>query len=215
MRPGARLRRTRVVAYNESDSTLAFINWRNFACRAADCTVWRTVNVNTRRAAYDGRQEFRFVTKVVRPNGKEILVSTRWQAYLRNGKPIRHYRSSANYTGGAGWYTHRGYQTAVLPSGIPRRPVSGVWRFSVELTRGSDAFRSTRHVVTVDSDIHAGVPGRIVKRGAGGYEGNVAINTRNLANGLHRLFLRVDQTGRQGIRGTVSGGFAIPFTVRN
>ena len=215
MRPGARLKRTRIHTYNESGTTLLTINWRNYVCRSVDCTLWRTVYVNTRRSPYDGRQEFRFLTKVVRPNGKEIIVSTRWQAYLRNGKPVRHYRPSDNYMGAAGWYTNRGYQSAVLSSGIPRGPVSGIWRPSVKLKRGSDGLRSSRHVVSVDANLHAGLPGRIVNRGRGEFRGRVTIDTRNLANGIHRLFLRVDQTGRRRPPGTVSGAFVVPFVVRN
>jgi hypothetical protein len=215
MRPGARLRRTRIVAYNESDTTLWTIDWRNYRCRAADCTVWRTVYADTRRSPYGGRQEFRFLTKVVRPDGKEIVVTTRWQAYLDNGKPVRHYRLSDNYIGGAGWYTNRGYQTALLSSGIPRAPISGVWRPSVRLTHGSDGLPSTGHLVSVDSDFHVGRAGRVVRRAAGEHEGSVEIDTSNLANGIHRLFLRVDEGGRGGTGGTVSGAFAIPFTVRN
>ncbi len=219
MRPGARLRRTRIHTYNETGTTLFTIDWRNYVCRAVDCALWRTVYVNTRRSPYDGRQEFRFLTKVVRPNGKEIRVSTRWQAYLRNGKRVRHYRPSDNYMGAAGWYTRRGYQTAVLSSGIPRGPVSGVWRPSVKLERGSDGGRSSRHLVSVDANVHAGLLGRIVRRGVGEYDGRVAIDTRNLANGAHRLFLRVDETRRRGfrrgLRGTVTGAFAIPFIVQN
>jgi hypothetical protein len=215
MRPGARLRRTRIHAYNESDTTLSTIDWRNYVCRAADCTVWRTVYADTRRSPYDGRQEFRFLTKVVRPDGKEIRVTTRWQAYLGNGNPVRHYRESDNYMGGSGWYTDRGYQTALLSSGIPLRRVSGVWTPSVRLAHGSDGLTSTRHLVSVDADFHMGRAGRIVKRAAGEYEGNVAINTRKLANGVHKLFLRVDERGGEGMGGTVSGAFTIPFTVRN
>jgi hypothetical protein len=127
------------------------------------------VHADTRRARYDGRQEFRFLTTVERPDGNEILVTTRWQAYLRNGNPVRHYRDSDNYMGGAG-YTDRGYQNAIVSSGIPRAPVPRIWRPSVDLGHRSDARPSTLHVVSVDPDFHMGRRGRVVRRGAGEYE---------------------------------------------
>jgi hypothetical protein len=173
------------------------------------------VHADTRRARYDGRQEFRFLTTVERPDGNEILVTTRWQAYLRNGNPVRHYRDSDNYMGGAGWYTDRGYQNAIVSSGIPRAPVRRIWRPSVDLGHGSDARPSTRHVVSVDPDFHMGRRGRVVRRGAGEYEGGLAINTRRLRNGVHKLFLRVDERSARGTAGTVSGAFVVPFVVRN
>ena len=184
-------------------------------CRTRDCTLWRTVYADTTRARYDGRQEFRFLTAVVRPDGNKIIVTTRWQAYLGNGNPVQHYRESDNHMGAAGWYTDRGYQNAVLSSGIARHRVSGIWRPSVDLAHGSDALRSTRHLVTVDPDFHVGRMGVIVRRGAGEYEGGLAINTRRLRNGVHKLFIRVDETGVRGTPGTVSGAFVVPFVVRN
>jgi hypothetical protein len=216
MARGASLGRTRIHAYGESeDAVLATIDWGDFVCRARDCTLWRTAYADTRRLGTDGRQEFRFLTRVVRPDGAEIVVTTRWQAYLRNGNPVEHYRSSDNYMGGAGWYTDRGYQTALLSSGIPRAPVSGIWRPQVTLAHGSDALPSTRHLASVDPDFHMGRNGRMVRRAGGEYEGGLAINTRRLGNGVHRLFLRVDETGQRGSRGTVSGAFGVPFVVRN
>ena len=215
LEPGSTLKRTRIHTYNGGGSTLATIEWGNYVCLADDCTLWKTVYVDTKRSRYDGRQEFRFLTSVGRPDGREIHVSTRWQAYLSNGKTVRNYRSSDNYMGAAGWYTDRGYQTALMPSGIPLAPVAGVWTPSVKLAHGSDAFTSTRHFVAVDPNFHMGMAGTVVKEGAGEYSGKVGVDTTRLSNGAHRLIIRVDQNGTQGTAGTVSGAFAIPFTVQN
>ena len=141
-----------------------------------------------------------------------MFPSTGWQAYLKNGEPLNDYRSS-DITVGWGWYTDTGYASAMLKSNLPQGPVSGVWSFKVDLAPGAGGIPVTHHVVLLDANFHAGIPGTVLNEGSGEWSGTITLDTRTLANGLHRLILRTDADAPVG--STSSGVLVIPFTVQN
>jgi hypothetical protein len=176
------------------------------------CTFWYHVTVDTTKSPYDGRQEFRFAVKVAEPDGTTMFPSTGWQAYLNNGKPVNDYRSS-DLTIGYGWYTGTGYANAQLDSKLPMAPVSGLWSFKVSLRPGASGIPVTHHVVLLDANLHANIPGTVLVEGSGAWSGTITLDTRTLPNGLHHLLLRSDADAAAG--STNSGVLVFPFTVQN
>lgn len=175
------------------------------------CERWVRLTLDTRRAPADGRAEFRFHVDTREPDGKRNLVSTGWQAYLRNGKPVSDYRSSDG-TIARGWYEGSGYENASIRE-LPTAPVRGVWRPYVRLNPGAGGIPVTAHSVHVDPNFHAGNPGLVVKQGPGPFRGALAIDTTRLANGPHRLLLKSDADASSG--STLSGALMITFEVAN
>jgi hypothetical protein len=91
--------------------------------------------------------------------------------------------------------------------------VSGVWKFNVDLKPGAGGIPVTSHTVAVDPNHHQGQPGWVVKSGGGEYVGSVSIDTRQLANGSHRLMLKADAAASSG--STNSGILVLFFNVQN
>ena len=176
------------------------------------CTFWYHVTVDTTKSPYDGRQEFRFHASVAEPDGTTMLPSTGWQAYLVNGKPVNDYRSY-DMTEARGWYTNVGYTVPRMDSNLPMKPVSGVWSFKVSLKPGSGGIPVTHHIVLLDANFHANIPGTVLKEGSGAWIGTITLDTRTLANGPHKLILRTDADASAG--STNSGVLVVPFMVQN
>jgi hypothetical protein len=182
-------------------------NWR---C-ATTCTRWFRVSVDTRKIPRDGRQEFRFRAQVKEPDGKEMIASTGWLAYVANGRTIQHYRSSWSAEA-RGWYTDAGYANAKIDD-LPMSAVSGVWRPSVRMTAGSGGVPVTSYRVILDPDFHAGKRGTTIRSGSGSFRGSVTIDTTKLSNGKHKLVLIADAATSVG--STNRGVMVVPFIVRN
>lgn len=183
-------------------------NWR---CAQETCTRWFTTYVDTRKAPRDGRQEFRFRAQVKEPDGKEMIASTGWLAYLRNGKPIQHYRASWSAEA-RGWYTDVGYVNAKIES-LPMASVHGVWWPAVRMTAGSGGIPVTSYRAVLDPDFHAGKPGTTIRSGTGSFKGSLRIDTTRLSNGKHKLVLIADANASTG--STNRGLLVVPFVVRN
>lgn len=180
-------------------------------CAQTTCTQWFTTYVDTRKAARDGRQEFRFRAQVKEPDGKEMIASTGWLAYLKNGKTIEHYRDAWS-SEARGWYTGTGYANASIGA-VPMTSVSGTWSPVVRMTAGSGGIRVTAHRAILDADFHAGKAGTSIRSGAGSFWGTIRIDTTRLRNGNHKLVLIADANAPVG---SVNRGLlVIPFTVRN
>jgi len=177
------------------------------------CTFWFHATIDTRKATSDGRKELRIHAHVREPDGTEMLVTNGWQLNLANGgKAIIDYRSS-DVTIARGWYTGVGYTNASFDSNLPTAPVSSTWSFKVSLKPGADGIPVTHHVVLLDANFHANIPGTALKEGNGAWSGTITVDTRTLINGPHRLILRADADASAG--STNSGVLVIPFTVQN
>jgi hypothetical protein len=179
---------------------------------------WQTFNVDTRRMP-DGRRLFRWYARVRHINGNVEYARAAWSLQVENGKLNRN-AVPWGYYQGSGWYKeHRlgidwGYQTAVIKSGIPTRAVRGIWRPRVSL--GCNGCRPMSFwFATVDPDFHNGSQGWIVRRGRGSFSDPLAIDTRRLSNGAHRLVLvSASSRYRPSLR-RHNGVLAIPFRVSN
>ena len=151
--------------------------------------------------------------QVREPDGKEMHVSTGWQLNIANGRPASNYRAQGiAFTEGRGWYTDVDYTVARFSSVIPPS-VSGVWTFNVDLKPGAGGIPVTGHTVAVDANVHMGMPGWVIQSGPGEYVGPISIDTRQLANGQHKLMLRADAAASTG--STNSGLLVIVFNVAN
>jgi len=175
--------------------------------------LWQRVVIDTTRVSVDGLQELRMFAQIKEPDGKEMHVSTGWQLLLANGNGRSDYRHQGlGFTEGRGWYTDVDYTVARFSSVIPPA-VSGVWKFNVDLKPGAGGIPVTSHTVAVDPNHHQGQPGWVVKSGGGEYVGSVSIDTRQLANGSHRLMLKADAAASSG--STNSGILVLFFNVQN
>jgi hypothetical protein len=182
-------------------------------CSEMTCTYWVTTYVDT-SGADDGWHEFRFKPRVEFPDGRKQMTSTGWVVRTENGNPAGSSREAAGKVIGRGWYDGEGYQNpdirdmAVLLSG----PVHGTWTVPVRLDRGADAFVPTFSGAYIDPAFHDDNPGLVIKQVSGPYIGNLYIDTTNLANGPHRLVLRVESVHD----GETSTGIMVyPFIVQN
>jgi hypothetical protein len=184
----------------------------SFTCSDETCEMWVHVTADTTKVPHDGRQEFRFRAKVSEPDGTTMFPTTGWQAYLANGKSVNDYRSS-DLTIARGWYTDAEYTNAALKSDLPLTPVSGVWSFKVSLKPGSGGIPVTYHHVLLDANFHGGIPGTVLKKGTGPFEGTITLDTRTLVNGPHKLLLKADADAAPG--STNSGVLVVPFVVQN
>jgi hypothetical protein len=179
-------------------------------CTTVDCTWWVPFDLDTTKMSYNGRWEFRLRAIIPNtPNGNQQYNSTRWHATINNpGKPWKDTSNPISRSpGGAGWYTGIGYMNVYCgPDGYDfvRRPLSGVVKLTCRFDKDT-AFAS------IDGNFHAGNPGQVVLNSTGGSK-TMTIDTTQLANGKHRLFLRTD---RKIASGTGSGAQALTFEVQN
>jgi hypothetical protein len=181
-------------------------------------TYWKTFFVDTRLVP-DGVRMFRWYARIRHGNGNEETARAGWPLNVENGKLDRNGTAWGQYQG-SGWYKQArsgldwGYQTAFITGGIPVNPVGGVWRPRVKFSCNG-CNRVSSWFATVDPNFHAGDRGWTVRNGkGGGWGGNLAIDTRRLSNGPHRLVL-VSSSRRINPVRRHSGVLVVPFTVRN
>ena len=203
------LRRVDVAIYPADDSGLVVPVEFGKDC-AGTCVFTAPVYIDTSTVS-DGWQEFRFKARVDQPDGTEMLTSSGWKTYLDNGNAVNGSDGGSGVTA-RGWYTDVGYQNAYIDA-LPAGPVSGTWTFTLKLVPGADGTPTTSHLVAVDPDFHHHDPGLVIKEDSGECRCTVSIDTTQLANGFHRLFLRSDSALATGI--THSGVLAFAFEVRN
>lgn len=157
------------------------------------CTWWFTMTVDT-RSTLDGWHEFRFKPRVRFHNGKRMMTSTGWPAFIDNGvRSGDEARPGIGALVARGWYEGEGYQNPQLENAWDalRDSVHGLWTPEVKLDRGAQGFRPTTVAAYIDPDFHMGDPGMIILSRSRPYRGELEIHTRRLANGWHRLVLRV------------------------
>lgn len=177
------------------------------------CQFWVTSYVDT-RGALDGWHEIRIKARVRFADERRQMTSTGWVVRTENGNA---YGSSRDATGaviGRGWYEGDGYQNPDIRSmsSVLGGPVSGTWTVNVRLGPGGQGFAPTFTAAYVDPDFHMGSEGWRVLSRLTTYLGPLAIDTTRLANGPHRLVLRVESEHNGEM---LDGILVLPFTVRN
>ncbi len=164
-------------------------------CPTADCTWVVPVDFNGAASPVDGFQNIRLAAIVQHDDGTKAFGGTALQVYLANGKTVRH--QSGGF--GApiprqvthGWYSGALYTNAEIRSWMPHT-VSGVWTPQVRLDKGSSPVNVRRSFASIDPNFHAGFAGQVILDRPGPYTGPLAVDTRGLTNGQHKLFLRAD-----------------------
>lgn len=194
----------------------------DFVCTGT-CERWLTFSRPISAFNHSGLQEIHLRGFVPEPDGNEMRVSVNWQTNIQNGNSQSN-ASRYTFLRGKGWYTHAGYcEASVRSVPIPDAPVSGIWKPTVGLTtHPNNSLPATRSFIAIDPDFHAVPPnpGIVIWNAAGPYgpepfgAAPIAIDTRTLPNGVHKLHLRTSCRDNT-LRSTNSGVTVIPFTVAN
>jgi hypothetical protein len=194
----------------------------DFTCTGT-CERWLTFSAPISGFNHSGTQEVRFRGFVSEPDGNEMRANFNWQVNIQNGKSASDVTRDP-FLRGKGWYTHAGYcESSVRSLPLPDGPVSGVWAPLVGLTSHTDGSRPATHsFISVDPDFHAvpANPGLVLWDSAGAFgpepfgAAPIAIDTRALANGVHKLHLRTSCRDNK-LGSTNSGVMVVPFTVAN
>jgi hypothetical protein len=194
----------------------------DFVCTGT-CERWLTFSQPISAFNHSGLQEVRFRGFVPEPDGNEMQANVNWQVTIENGKSRSDVSRDA-FLRGKGWYTHALYcEASVRNVPIPDGPVSGVWTPAAGLTTHRGGSRpATRSFISIDPDFHAvpANPGTVLWDAAGAFgpepygAAPVSIDTRTLANGVHKLHLRTSCRDNK-LGSTNSGVTVIPFIVAN
>lgn len=158
------------------------------------CTWVIPVTLNTTVAGTDGYLNFRPAAIVMHPGdgGTKQFAGAAWPLRVANGKTVKSSISSLRVAGSS-WYQGALYEEAEFLSPLPAT-VSGVWSPSVWMHPGAGGVAVKHSFASIDPAFHAvpANPGRVLLDRVGAYKGPVTIDTRLLANGPHKLFLRAD-----------------------
>jgi hypothetical protein len=162
----------------------------------------------------DGLRQWRLYVYFEHLNGDNQRTKLNYLVRVENGKPDTTRPVYDNF-GGARWYkeidgTDWGYQIAeIKPNQFPFECPSGIWSVDVKLGQSG----TTKYYSTIDPNFHAGNVGTMVKQGVGGsFSGKLAVDTRTLKNGDHKLVL---QTARRVGNEENGSLFVVPFKVCN
>lgn len=202
-------------------------------CQTGDCTYTVPLDVRLTQLQYSGWREFMIFLPITNYNAdgsfntKQYNV-TRWSVYVDRPQPPSPTAGACpacvEDAGGDSWYRSGGSAYArvnIKRSSIPwdeatgnLKPVSGVWRPTVEYTTpGEFAY--------IDPAFHAVPPSKgtiVVEASSGPETKQFAIDTTTLANGLHRLVIGSSlhsAASSVGPEGTNTGVLVIPFLVNN
>lgn len=182
-----------------------------WSCPTGECIRDFTMTINTSGLSA-GRRELRLTLNIPKtPTGNRQFNTTRWPLYIRSTTGSNH--TLIDRIGTAGWYTSSEYTQVWITAADALRlakgpPLSGIFPLHV---KGEDDFLE----VSVDAKAHGNDPGLVLYDGAGNNtQRTVQLDTRLLADGQHRLFIRTDDPDTSP-KGVNSGVFVIPFTVDN
>jgi hypothetical protein len=194
----------------------------DFVCTGT-CERWLRFSIPISTFKNAGLQEVHFRAFVPEPDGNEMRASVNFQADIQNGKSQSDFARHP-FLRGKGWYTHAGYcESSFRSVPLPDGPVSGIWKPAVGLTtHPNDSLPVTHSFISIDPDFHASPPNRgtVLWDAAGPYgpepfgAAPIAIDTRTLANGVHKLHLRTSCRDNK-LGSTNSGVTVVPFTVAN
>jgi hypothetical protein len=185
-----------------------------FSCPVGTCARWIRFWLRPGQFRNAGLQEVRFRAFVDEPDGNRMHTSINWQLHVRNSKP-RSDVTRRPYLRGKGWYTGAGYcEAAAVSMPLPDSPLSAEWRPTFAMVwHGDDGdLPVSHHTVSLDPDLHAGIPGTRLQDGAGPWVGQQAVDLRGLAAGPHKLMLRSECEDPRG--STNAGVLVIGFKVR-
>jgi hypothetical protein len=178
--------------------------------------LWVPMDADTTRWS-DGLKSFQFYTFCRHPGGNEMRVLTDWTATTANGNPVVN-EHSAQRIDAQGWYTDASYAQPGLRSPYTFEqlvtPKSGTWTFNVRLSGNTDPGPVLSHMITVDPDFHGGHEGHVIAHGTGSYSGSITIDTREFADGTHKLVL-ITQKANQAGDGLNTGVQVVTFRVDN
>ena len=212
------------------DGSTTLLQADTAVCSANDCTFTTTLNVNLGALA-TGTHEIRIhtVARAGTPGSanysKENLATNGWQLCVRSCA-VRATTVPWPQNEGRGWYDTpsidvKGYINARLVSPLPATPVSGRWCPTVRILKGGvegvDDTPVNRSFASVDPNFHGGSAGRVILDQAGTYGGTggaaLCVETTQLTNGPHQLFLRAYSDGT--FAGQLWGALVVPFNVAN
>lgn len=194
------------------------------------CTRWRSQTVDPSSFTTDGRKEirFRFFSDVKDGTAEaRMTASLNWQFVLdRPSVSSVDSYDRQPYLRGKSWYSNPGTKSSggyceadFLSVPIPDGPLSGVWTPNAKMVwhGGSDDPTIATREARLDPDFHAGPPnpGTLLMSGAGEFNGGLSIDTRTLANGSHKLFLRSVCHDLDGRGSDLHGVLIVPFVVSN
>jgi len=155
------------------------------------CERWVRLTVDTRLSNYDGVQEIRIRTFVDEPDGNEMHASVNTLVDVQNGDPENPIDRRA-YQRFKGWYTGSGYCEPDILTDLPIGPIAS-WSPTVQaLDHGaSDDLAVSRYVVSLDANVHKGIPGTVLLSGEGELQ-PTTLDLSGLASGTHRLSIRAE-----------------------
>jgi hypothetical protein len=203
-----------VVKGREYERTVAKRRLDGFTCPTGTCARWTRFRLRPRQFERSGLQEVRFRAFVEEPDGNEMHTSINWQVDVRNGRP-RSPVTRRPYLRGKGWYTGAGYCEAAYRSvPLPDAPLGRRWTPTLAMVWDGDDedLPVTHHTARLDPDLHAGIPGTILRDGNGPWLGAQPIDLGPLTPGRHKLVLRSDCEDPRG--STNAGVLVIGFDVR-
>lgn len=187
----------------------------SWTCPAGqNCVKTFNTVIDTTKSSSDGEGEFRVTFNIPcnkssdKPTCDRFYNTARWFTIFDNGKSVNNFK---HYDGSGGWYAGTDYNNAKVDRAdmlkLAYTPLSGVVPIKVQGEK-------PELVVTVDSKNHGVDPGWVLYDGAGGDGKWVTVNmdTRNLANGYHKFFVRTCDTIDKG---TGCGIHVVAFRVQN
>lgn len=165
----------------------------------------------------DGLKSFQFYAFCDHPSGNLMRAQTDWTAWTANGNSTVNDRTAPRIQAQS-WYTDAGYSQPSLRSPYSFAqlvaPKSGTWTFDARLGANTDPGPVLSHMITVDPDFHGGHEGQVIAHGSGAYSGPVTIDTREFADGTHKLVL-ITQKANQAGDGLNGGVQVVTFRVDN
>ncbi|MBA3688456.1 MAG: hypothetical protein H0W81_06480 [Chloroflexi bacterium] len=191
-------------------STVVAVDNADHRCTGAvEETFTTTLNLTASQSSFQGYNEVRVTTNVVRPGGEREFTTSRTCLNFQNGKAAGNYcggPTQAGRYGGGAWYmdvagnyllsTVDGRDLAYLQT----HPVPGGYRVRVRFQG------ATYGQANVDPRFHAGDPGLVLNQSLAGNNAWTYVDIpAGLAPGAHKLVLR-------GRFGSEAGVYVLPFT---
>jgi hypothetical protein len=161
-----------------------------------DQCVWIIpVDLPTTVATTDGYANFRPAAIVTHPGsgGTKQFAGAAWPLDLANGGRLVKNAISPLRIAGSSWYQGALYNEAEFLSPLPAT-VSGMWTPLVAMHPGAGGIAVKHSFASIDPAFHNVPPyaGQVLLDRAGPFKGTLSIDTTQLANGPHKLFLRSD-----------------------
>jgi len=177
------------------------------------------VSLDTTKSVTDGWYKLGLTAMAVRASdGLNMNVGLDSNVEIVNGK-VRHAKQPGSLTGATSWMPtgvdtgpHAYCNAHVLSEALPQGPISGM--FTVPARLSSQLARTgVKGFATVDPNVHGGDFGK-QQRAWQGQSQDVAFDTTELPNGLHKFMVRSHDEGLKD-DGTLSAVFVFVAEVAN